>query len=410
MTRAVRLAYRTLLPLLLVGFAATAASAKPSIAILGLEVIDKQGIASSKETQLAQELTAALRARARSGGPYVLAKGGDKELIDLKLIKNCLDERTACMASIGADLGADFLLYGRIERSTGAYSVSVVLLDVRRKEREKNYSDSIPASEASGTILQSRAKRIYAILTGQAETCTISVKTPGGPDRAMIFLNDENQGSGTITNNTGEVPNLAAGRYKVTVVAPDFQRWEKTDVTCTAGKTTSVSADMQRLSTGDDQNASSVVGSPSPSKVRPRRSAWRRVAIGSAIATGVVTAGFGVSWGLLASTGASKKPGAGPFEYGGKCSTDASGGTTGPGLCSSGSTLRVMTYVSGVAAAAGFGFTVFALIKAVSEPDRPEHPEHNDATAGAHGSTSSGFAIAPVLGIDHVGASAQLRW
>lgn len=404
MTCAVRLAYRTLLTLWLLGFAATAASAKPSIAILGIEVIDKQGIASSKETRLAQELTAALRARAKSGGPYVLAKGGDKELIDLKLIKNCLDERPACMASIGADLGADFLLYGRIERSNGAYNVSVVLLDVQRKSRDKNYSDTIPASQASGTTLQSRAKHIYATLTGQAETCTIAVKTPAGPDRAMIFLNDENQGSGTITDNSGEVPNLAAGRYKVTVVAPDFHRWEKTDVTCTAGQTTDVRADMTRLSPSDERGAARPREPSSIGKVGSRSSGWKKAAIGGAVATGVLTAGFGVSWGLLASTGASKKPGAGPFEYGGKCSMDASGANIGPGLCSSGGTLRALTYVSGIAAAAGFGFTVFALIKAVSEPER------SDPMAAKRRSRTPELAVTPVVGVDHVGASALVRW
>lgn len=404
MTRVARLAYRTLLLLLFVGLPANAAAAKPSIAILGLEVIDRQGIASSKDTQVAQELTAALRARAKSGGPYVLASGGDKELIDQKLIKNCVDERTACMALIGADLGAEFLLYGRIERSTGSYNVSVVLLDVRRKAKEKTFSDAIPAAEASGTILQSRAKHIYSVLTGQAETCTISVKTPGGPERAMIFLNDDNQGSGTMTNNAGEVPNLAAGRYKVTIVAPDFHRWEKPDVTCTAGQTTVVNADMHHLSAGDDHGALPS-GDAHAAKSQPKSSGWRRVAIGSGIATGVFAAGFGVSWGLLASTGASKKPGAGPFEYGGKCVTDAAGRNTGPGLCSSGGTLRVMTFVSGIAAAAGFGFTVFALIKAVSEP---EH--HEPSAVATHRARTSAISVAPVVGLDNVGASVQLNW
>lgn len=404
MTRAARLAYRTLLPLMLVGLVATAASAKPSIAILGIEVIDKQGMASPKDTQVAQELTAALRSRAKTGGPYALASGGDKELIDQKLIKNCLDERTACMAVIGADLGADFLLYGRIERSSGAYNVSVVLLDVKRKAREKTYTDAIPAAEASGTTLQTRAKHIYSLLTGQAETCTISVKTPGGPDRAMIFLNEDNQGSGTIANHAGEVPNLAAGRYKVTIVAPDFHRWEKTDVTCTAGQTTSVSADMHRLSSSEDHPAPPASEAVVVAKAESRSSPWRKAAIGGAVATGVFAAGFGVSWGLLASTGASKKPGAGPFEYGGKCTTDAAGRSTGPGLCSSGSTLRITTYVSGIAAVAGFGFTVFALIKAVSEPERHE------AVAAGNRNATRAFSIAPVFGLDHVGASAQLSW
>src|SRR5262249_23761258 len=152
MTRAVRL---LCLSLLLVGLGASAALAKPSVAILGLEVIDKSGTPTSADTQVASELTQGLRARAKAGtGPYTIAPGSDKELSDEKLLKNCDDERKECMAAIGNELQSEFLLYGRIEKSGGAYTVTITLLDVKKKVKEKTSIETIPLADAAGAALQ----------------------------------------------------------------------------------------------------------------------------------------------------------------------------------------------------------------------------------------------------------------
>src|SRR5574338_163303 len=93
----------TCLALLLVGLGGSAAFAgKPSIAVLGLEVIDQNGTPTAADTQAAKELSDGLRARAKAGtGPYQLAPGSDKELIDQKLLNNCDSEAAACMSAIG---------------------------------------------------------------------------------------------------------------------------------------------------------------------------------------------------------------------------------------------------------------------------------------------------------------------
>lgn len=408
MTRDVRFVFRSLiLPLFFIGLVGSVALARPTVAILGVEVVDKQGRASAKDTQVAQELTAGLRARAKVSGPYALASGGDKELIDLKLIKSCEDERPVCMASIGADIGADFLLYGRIEKAIAGYNVSLVLLDVKRKARDKAYSDAIPLSEATGAAMQARAKRAYTALTGQVETCEIVAKI-SGPERATMILDDDSTSSAEVVNGAGQLRAVPVGRHKVAFDAAGFQRWERTDVTCASGQTAVVNAELRRLPAAGDGKSSGRGGDgASSSAVSERsgssRSAWRTAAIGGAVATGVLAAGFGVSWGLLATTGASKKPGAGPFEYGGNCSTNNSS-SSGPGLCSSGNALKIATFVTGIAAGVGFGFTVFALIKTVSTP------EHAERAASAHRSPSSSVAITPVVGPDSAGAALQFDW
>ena len=275
------------------------ALAKPAIAVLGLEVVDKSGTPTPADTVVAQELTSGLRSRAKAGtGPYQLAAGSDKELIDEKLLKNCDDEKPACMSQIGNELGADVMMYGKIEKQGGAYQVTIVLLDVRRKVREKTYPDSIPLSEAQGAALQGWAKKIYAKLTGQTDTCIIVVKTSGGADRGTILIDGEEKGN--ITNGVGQVAGLAEGRYKVAVEAKDFHRWEKADVTCTAGQTTNLPADLERMpgggvgpggsgtTTGTTDLGHTTTTTPAS---HADNGPWKSVLIGGAIATGVLAVG-----------------------------------------------------------------------------------------------------------------------
>lgn len=143
----------------------TARDRTEKIAILGLEVVvavDMQSV------RVAQELTTALRLRA-ADGPYTIAPNSDKELIELKLIHNCDDERKECMAKIGRTLNADYLLYGRIERksrnatSLGGYQILLRLLKVNSGQLT-SWTDFIPIAASSGTQLAERGRRGYGHL------------------------------------------------------------------------------------------------------------------------------------------------------------------------------------------------------------------------------------------------------
>src|SRR4051812_36690842 len=124
MTRALSSSW---LALVLVALMATTALAnKPTVAVLGLEVIDPSGNIDQTSTTVAHDLTEGLRSRAKvPSGPYQLQPGSDKELIDEKLIKNCDTEALACMVAIGKDLGAEYLMYGRLEKKPDGYVVTI---------------------------------------------------------------------------------------------------------------------------------------------------------------------------------------------------------------------------------------------------------------------------------------------
>src|SRR4029078_11635207 len=115
MTRVLSSACAVLL-LVVWGGRAWGASTRP-IARLGLEVYDNGSAIDPETTKAAKDVTAALRERARvPSGPYALVLGGEKELIDEKLLNNCDSEAPACMPTIGSELGAELLMYGKIER------------------------------------------------------------------------------------------------------------------------------------------------------------------------------------------------------------------------------------------------------------------------------------------------------
>lgn len=243
MTRALSL---TCTALLLVGLATNAAFAgKPSIAVLGLEVIDQNGTPTAADTQAAKELSDGLRARAKAGtGPYQLAPGSDKELIDQKLLNNCDNEAPACMSAIGTQLGAEILMYGRLEKQGKSYQVTLKVLDVGRKSVLKSSSDMIPLGEANGASLQGWAKKMYGKLTGESSASTLVVKLANA-ERGTILIDGEPKG--TITNGSGQV-SLSEGKYRVGVESEGFRRWEK-DVSLSGTQT--VPVELERGSGSD---------------------------------------------------------------------------------------------------------------------------------------------------------------
>lgn len=130
------------------------------IAILGLEVV---GTVDAKAVRVARELTSALRSAA-TRGPLALAPNSDKELVDVKLLYACPDERSECMIEIGRALGAAYLLYGHVERrdqgAARGYRVSLRLLRVGDGQAAA-WADVVPAGEASGARLADRGRRAY---------------------------------------------------------------------------------------------------------------------------------------------------------------------------------------------------------------------------------------------------------
>lgn len=237
MTRALSSSWRSVATLLAALFliALTSSHAlanKPTVAILGLEVVDPTGI-DATSTSVARDLTEGLRSRAKAGaGPYQLAIGSDKELIDEKLIHNCDTEAIACMAEIGKNLGANYLIYGRLEKKAAGFAVTINLLNVDKRVMEKAKSP-LTIAQKDPTTIAAAARKAYNDLTGTTELGTLVITA--NAQRGTVLLDDEPKGnlnSGTIT-----LTGLKEGRYRLAIEADGFKRSDEIVVTIRSGET-----------------------------------------------------------------------------------------------------------------------------------------------------------------------------
>jgi hypothetical protein len=230
--------------LLLLGLGSRAWAGKPPIAILGLEVYDNGSGIDPDTTKAAKELTAALRDRAKAGtGPFTPVQG-EKELIDEKLLNNCDSEAPTCMATIGSGLGAEVLMYGKIEKATqagqGVYKVSIKLLSVPRKQLTASTVETLPVADAAGVKVQTYARTWYSKLAGAGSGGTLVVRA--NIDRGTVILDEEIKG--TLTSGTLTLTGVPEGKHTLAVEGPrEYQRYEA-QITVRPGETTTQSVTM----------------------------------------------------------------------------------------------------------------------------------------------------------------------
>ena len=250
--------------LLVCALAGTALAAKPTVAVLGLEVYDPTGQIDQGTTAVAKDLTDALRSRAKlPSGPYQFQPGSEKELIDEKLIKNCDNEAVSCMSQIGKDLGADFLIYGRLEKKPDGYQVSINLLNVTKKKFEKAKSPmTVPLGAAKDPQqILSVATKAYNELVGVLTNGTLIVKS--NADRGTVLIDNEPKGtlaSGSLTLS------LPEGPYRVAIEADGFERSTETKITVRSGETTTQDVRLVEAKKPPGGNGNTVITPPGDKK------------------------------------------------------------------------------------------------------------------------------------------------
>ncbi|MBA3460313.1 MAG: PEGA domain-containing protein [Deltaproteobacteria bacterium] len=236
----------TFLALAFVLFAlgAGTAAAKPKVAVLGVEVT---GTIDQASTTVAHDLTEGMRSRVRQGnGPYQLAANSDRELIDEKVLKNCDSEGPLCMSDIGKDIGTDFLIYGKLAKTSDGYKLTINVLDVRRKSKEKSMDVAVPAG-SNGDAVRTIARKAYSDLVGgggsaASGTLVITSNVSSG----TVYVDDDQNmslvdGKATIT--------LPENRYRIAIESPGHKRKEKS-VKVAAGEQLSESFDLVALGGG----------------------------------------------------------------------------------------------------------------------------------------------------------------
>jgi hypothetical protein len=203
---------------------ASAAWAKPTVAVLGLELVDTGGIDRALVTG-AIDLTKALRDRANAGsGPYVLAADGDRMLADLKVARGCESEASACMTKIGEELKADFLLFGKVEKRSSGMQVSLKLFEVASGRMQGTATELIPTAQLNSAGLVAASKALYGRLTGAASLGTIIV-TANVKDGAVLL---DGVAATKLNAGSARLGSVAAGSHRVSVVADGYVTDERT--------------------------------------------------------------------------------------------------------------------------------------------------------------------------------------
>jgi PEGA domain-containing protein len=399
MTRVLSSACMVLLLLVMGGKAW--AGGKAPIAILGLEVYDNGGGIDPETTKAAKELTAALRDRARAGtGPYVPV-AAEKELIDEKLLNNCDSESPQCMAAIGTELGAEALMYGKIERSAQAtpatYKVSIKLLNVNRKQLASSIVETLPFSESTGVRVSTHAKAWYGKLVGITTGGTVVIKA--NIDRGTVMIDDDVKGnlaSGVLT-----LSSVAEGRHTLAIEAKDYQRYE-TSITVRNGETLPHTATLVEMGkkSGAPAGEPPSVGRTVASESGP--SIWKPVFYGSAVvAAGAI--GFTIfEWRKGVAAGDDIPVTEVPMDRR-LSESDCPGATSQlKKACGYYRNQKIGWAVTSVAGVAVIGSFFMAFIR-----DR-EHTETQTASGGHRKRRE--LAITPVLTPDGAGATLRLDW
>ncbi|MFN0246772.1 MAG: PEGA domain-containing protein [Kofleriaceae bacterium] len=399
MRRALSSSWTLLLTVLWIGLCATPVFAgKATVAILGLEVVDTSGAVDPEAVKVAKELTDGLRARAKVGsGPYVLAPGSDKELIDEKLIKNCDTEAMPCMSQIGKDLGANYLMYGRLEKRGDGYQVQINLLNVDKKKFEKTKTPlTIPFAQKDSASLAAAAKRAYNDLTGVVESGSLVV-TSNAPD-GEVFLDE--QSKGRLDNGSLTIDKLAEGRYRLAIQSDKWERGEVV-VTIRSGEATPQTLDLKPL--GDMKHT--VFGTTSQKK----SSRMKPIAIGLAVLT-LAAGGVWIYSSTLADEPLIKSQ---LDELGiddanvdtddcGKAAYEAS-----PAFKSGCNGYKASWVAGSVTVAAGLGFLItgyFAIRSGETEPPAPA------TTRRRAKKRTNNVSITPLVSPDGGGATFRLDW
>ncbi|MCK6551571.1 PEGA domain-containing protein [Myxococcota bacterium] len=127
----------------------------------------------------------------------------------------------ACMAEIGGALGVDFLVYGEVAKIADTYSLSLVLLDIRKAEAANRVNKKITDPRQLLDETDSAAKLlVQPLLEGKKGFLVLEIREGG----AKVSVDGRTVG---VTPLAGRLE-LAMGAHEVAVEKEGFLTWART--------------------------------------------------------------------------------------------------------------------------------------------------------------------------------------
>jgi hypothetical protein len=413
MTRALRL-HHLALALLFVGlFGSAAFAGKQKIAILGIEAtVGASGQIDASDTQVAKDLTAALRERANLSASYALTRE-NRELVDEKLMNNCASEHPSCMGPIGNQMGAEVLLFGKLENTKDGYKVTLKLINVAKRQQLASLPNEVMTNaQTKGTALANWARTAFKKLTGEDSDGTLVVRVTNA-ERGTVLVNGEPKGS--LSSGTASIP-LPEGRYRIGVEADGFRLWEDKEVTIRSGEPTErkdielTKSDGEVVTPTDPDGI--ITGRQNTVSARKSKTMWKvaaAVGLGGAAITGAVW-GYSYFGPIRTYETASLGEFVGPKEADGTVGANQCGGDfVNDGdqkkfddACAAYSRTKWLAPVTIGLAAVGVGALIYVMVSGDDE-ERP-------AAVTGRRTKKRQFAVTPVVSPDGGGASVRFDW
>jgi hypothetical protein len=126
------------------------------------------------------------------------------------------------MADIGKELGADVLLFGKIERRKNGFQVSLKLLDTATAEMIKTTTDIVPFADAGGDGATTAARAFYARLIGAPPDGVLVVRADA--PTGQIFLDGEKRAE--LVDGQARITGIPEGLHRITIEAPGRARYD----------------------------------------------------------------------------------------------------------------------------------------------------------------------------------------
>lgn len=388
---------------LLGGASAAFAGGKQSVAVLGLEV---KGDVDQPSIDAGKELTKQLRDRVNAGtSKYTMAGGSNKEYIDEKMIL-CNTETPACLTQIAGDVNAQVIIFGTLTHKGSDYTIKLSLFDTASQKLTPGPVERVQISQlGQGTQSQTLARKLYAEVSGESSSVTVTLRVKGS-ESGSVRVDGKLVGSYT----SGQaIVTIAEGKVKIALEPNEkgLQRYENEITVAGPEMTKDIKIDaMPNKDPGDGSNTGPGNTDPTHEyggtvSQGEAGAGWRKTVVVTAVATGVLGVGFGVSYAELRSTGQNPDG-----SYGKNCSK--MGNTvTGPGQCSNGALWNDLTYATGIGAGVTGAIMLVAIYKGYISKGDPVSKEHAD---NGHRKKRDRFVVTPVVTPDGAGATVRLDW
>lgn len=163
-----------------------------------------------------------------------------QDLIEIKLVFGCMEERPVCMAKVGKSLQVSRLIYGSLKRQPGSPNLTVSLkqLNVADATVEKFITESVPATAITRDSPQLDALVQQWLRTLLVEGLRGGLKVVSDPPGAMVLLDGVALGQAPISQNDVDV-----GEHVVRLDMPGYTSMVKT-VEVRGGMTHEVNAQL----------------------------------------------------------------------------------------------------------------------------------------------------------------------